>query len=181
MNAVGVGVLVTLLIIAKWAAQLWLERLNSRHVQAHAGAGPDAFKGVVDEATYAKSVQYTLAKGRLDQISLTYNSAVLLVVLFSTVLPWGFHGLTQWLGGSAWAMAAFLFVTGVALSLPGLPLEWYVQFRLEKRFGFNPTTQKTWWLDRLKGLLLAAALGYPLLVLVVKLVEWTGAWWWLWV
>jgi STE24 endopeptidase len=70
-----------LLILAKWAAQLWLERLNSRHVLANASAVPDAFKGVVDEATYTKSVQYTLAKGRLDQIQVTYNSAVLLVVL----------------------------------------------------------------------------------------------------
>src|ERR1039457_384130 len=180
MSAVTLSALVALLVLAKWAAQLWLERLNARHVWAHAGAGPDAFKGVVDDATYAKSVQYTLAKGRLDQISLTYNSAVLLVVLFSAVLPWGFHGFTQWLGGSAWGPAAFLFVTGIALSLPGLPLDWYDQFRLEERFGFNTTTQKLWWMDRLKGLLLGIVLGYPLLMLVLKLVEWTGAWWWLW-
>jgi STE24 endopeptidase len=169
-----------LLVLAKWAAQLWLERLNTRHVLAHAGAVPEAFKGVVDEATYAKSVQYTLAKGRLDQIQMTYSSAVLLVVLFSGVLPWGFRGCTQGVGGSAWAMAAFLFGTGVVLSLPGLPLEWYDQFRLEERFGFNTTTPRLWWMDRLKGLLLATVLGYPLLVLVLKLVEWTGAWWWLW-
>ena len=180
MSAVTLVALVLLLILAKWAAQLWLERLNARHVRAHAGAVPEAFKGIVDDATYAKSVQYTLAKGRLDQISLTYNSAVLLIVLFSSVLPWAFHGFMQWLGGSAWAMAAFLFVTGIALSLPGLPLDWYDQFRLEERFGFNTTTQKLWWLDRLKGLLLGIALGYPLLVLVLKLVEWTGPWWWLW-
>ena len=77
-------------------------------------------------------------------------------------------------------MAAFLLVTGVALSLPGLPLDWYDQFRLEERFGFNTTTQKLWWMDRLKGLLLGIVLGYPLLVLVLKLVEWTGPWWWLW-
>ena len=35
-------------------------------------------------------------------------------------------------------------------------------------------------MDRLKGLLLAIVLGYPLLVLVLKLVEWTGRRWWLW-
>ena len=181
MRAVSVVAwVVLLLILAKWAAQLWLERLNSRHVLAHAGKVPAAFKGVVDEATYAKSVQYTLAKGRLDQIEVSYNSAVLLLALFSGVLPWGFHGCMQWLGGSAWALAAFLFATGVALSLPGLPLDWYDQFRLEERFGFNTTTQKLWWLDRLKGLLLGIVLGYPLLVLVLKLVEWTGPWWWLW-
>jgi STE24 endopeptidase len=172
--------IVCALILAKWAAQLWLERLNRRHVLAHAGAVPEAFHGVVDEAAYRKSVQYTLAKGRFDQIEATCNTAVLLAVLLSTVLPWGFHGFARWLGSSAWAMAAFLLVAGFALSLPGLPLDWYDQFRLEERFGFNTTTRKLWWMDRLKGLLLGIVLGYPLLTLVLKLVEWTGAWWWLW-
>ena len=57
---------------------------------------------------------------------------------------------------------------------PGLPFDWYAQFKLEERFGFNTTTMKTWVLDRLKGLLLAVLLGYPLLMLVLKLIEWTG-------
>lgn len=175
-----VAAIALLLILARWAAQLWLEQLNRRQVVAHAGAVPEAFKGVMDEATYAKSVSYTLAKGRLEQVEATWNSAVLLAVLLSLVLPWAFHGCIQWLGGSAWAMGAFLLGVGIALSLPGLPLDWHDQFRLEERFGFNTTTQKVWWLDRLKGLLLAIVLGYPLLVLVLKLVEWTGAWWWLW-
>ena len=179
-SASAVAVVVLLLILARWVAQVWLEVLNRRHVKAHAGALPAAFKGVMDEATYARSVQYTLAKGRLDRIEVTWSSLVLLVVLFSAVLPWGYQAFTRWLGSSAGAMAAFLFATGMALSLPGLPLDWYHQFRLEERFGFNTTTQKLWWLDRLKGLLLGIVLGYPLLVLVLKLVEWTGPWWWLW-
>ena len=175
-----VAVAVLLLVIARWGVQLWLEQLNQSHVLAHAGAVPEAFKGVMDEATYAKSVRYTLAKGRLDQIAGTWGSVVLVAVLFSGLLPWGFHGFDQRLGSSAWAMAAFLLVTSVALSLPSLPLEWYDQFRLEERFGFNTTTQKLWWMDRLKGLLLGIVLGYPLLALILKLVEWMGPWWWLW-
>jgi STE24 endopeptidase len=35
-------------------------------------------------------------------------------------------------------------------------------------------------LDRLKGFLLAVLLGFPLLVLVLKLIEWTGPIWWIW-
>jgi STE24 endopeptidase len=77
-------------------------------------------------------------------------------------------------------MAAFLFAVGFGISMPGLPFDWYGQFRLEERFGFNTTTQRTWWLDRLKGLVLAVVLGYPLLVLILKIVEWMGARWWLW-
>jgi STE24 endopeptidase len=181
MNSASlVAAIVLLLVLARWATQLWLAQLNRRHVLAHAGALPEAFKEVMDEATYTKSVKYTLAKGRLDQIEVTWGSMVLLAVIFSTALPWGFHAAMQSLGSSAFAMAAFLLITGVALSLPGLPLDWYDQFRLEERFGFNTTTQKLWWMDRLKGLLLGIVLGYPLLVLVLKLVEWMGSWWWLW-
>ena len=117
-----VAVVVLLLVLARWGAEVWLEQLNRRHVLAHAGAVPEAFKGVMDDATYAKSVQYTLAKGRLNRIETTYDSAVLLLVLFSGVLPWAFGAFANWLGASAWAMAAFLVATGVALSLPGLPL-----------------------------------------------------------
>jgi STE24 endopeptidase len=61
-----------------------------------------------------------------------------------------------------------------------MPLEWISQFRLEQKFGFNTTTPRTWWLDRFKGLLLSLALGYPLLVLLLKVPAWAGSLWWLW-
>ncbi len=172
--------LIVALILARLAAELWLSDLNRRHVLAHAKEIPQVFRGVVDEPTYAKSVQYTLARNRLSHFADTYDTVILLLVLFSGVLPWAFKFFANHLGGSAWAMAAYLFAVGLAISLPGLPVDWYEQFRLESHFGFNTSTQKTWWLDRLKGFLLAAVLGYPLLVLVLKFVEWTGQWWWLW-
>jgi len=87
--------------------------------------------------------------------------------LFSGLLPRGFETCTQALGSSAWAMAAFLFATGMVLSLPGLPLEWYDQFRLEDRFGFNTTTQKLWWMDRLKGLLPAIGIFVSLITMLL--------------
>jgi STE24 endopeptidase len=181
MSAIyAVGLTVAALIVLKWAAQIWLERLNLKHVRAHAGAVPDAFKGIVDETTYRKSVEYTIAKAKFDQIETTYQVAILLLILFTGVLPWAFNFFTRCLGASAWAMAVFLFAVGLFLSLLSLPLAWYDQFKLEERFGFNTSTQKIWWLDRLKGLLLGIALGYPLLVLILKLVEWTGTLWWLW-
>ena len=178
MNAASILCLV--LILAKLLTQLWLERLNRRHVLAHAQELPEAFKAMLDEATYGKSVRYTLANGRLRQIELGYDAVVLVAVLFSGALPWALHWFRDTLGGAAWSMAALLFATGLGLSLSGLPLDWYDQFRLEERFGFNTTTQKLWWQDRLKGLGLALALGYPLLWLVLKLVEWMGPAWWLW-
>ena len=180
MNFTAVSVLVAALIVARWLAECWLARLNRQHVLAHAESVPEPFRGMIEQPAYAKTVQYTLAKIRFSQFADIFHTAILLLVLFSGVLPWAHECSRSHLGEPAWAMAAFLFTVGLALALPGLPVDWHEQFRLEQKFGFNTTTPKTWWLDRVKGFLLATVLGYPLLLLVLKFVDWTGDSWWLW-
>jgi STE24 endopeptidase len=174
------AIIALVLILARATTELWLSRLNQRHVRAHASEVPKAFRQIIDEATYRRSVDYTLAKSRFGDITNMFDAALLIAVLFSGVLPWAFGKFVTVFGTSIWAMAGFLFVTGVALSIVALPFAWYAQFRLEQRFGFNTTTMKVWVLDRVKGFLLALLLGYPLLTLVLKLIEWTGANWWAW-
>jgi len=168
------------LILARAIAELWLSRLNQQHVRTHANEVPPAFHGMIDDATYRRSVEYTLAKSRFGDVVTLFDTALLIGVLFSGVLPWAFGKFTAAFSTSVLAMAGFLFVTGFALSIVSLPLAWYAQFKLEDRFGFNTTTVKTWVLDRLKGLLLAVLLGFPLVALALKLVEWTGPDWWIW-
>src|SRR5438132_13723289 len=174
------AIIALVLILARAITEVWLSRLNQRHVRAHASEVPTAFQGIIDEATYRRSVDYTLAKSRFGDIANLFDAMLLIAVLFSAVLPWAFGRFSQSFGSSIWAMAGFLCVVAIALSILALPFAWYAQFKLEERFGFNTTTIKTWVLDRVKGFLLALLLGYPLLTLVLKIIEWTGATWWLW-
>lgn len=168
------------LIALKWGAQMALEWLNQQHVRANAAEVPAAFTSAVTPETYAKSVAYTLAKSRFEMITLTWNAIVLSAILFSGVLPLFYRVFRQDTNSSIWAGGAFLMVVGVALSIIDLPFEWHAQFHLEERFGFNTTTPALWWMDRAKGFLLALILGYPLLVLILKLANWLGASWWFW-
>jgi STE24 endopeptidase len=174
------AIIALVLILARVIAELWLSRLNRNYVRAHANGFPSAFHELIDEATYRRSVYYTLAKNRFGDDVAVFDAVLLIAILFSGVLPWVFGEFTAAFGASVWAMAGFLFTAGVALGTVSLPFAWYAQFKLEQRFGFNTASMKTWVLDRLKGLLLATLLGYPLLVLMLKLVEWTGSHWWLW-
>jgi STE24 endopeptidase len=174
------AIIALILILARAVAELWLSRLNQLHVLAHANEAPPALRGIVDEATYRRSIDYTLAKSRFGNAVTVFDAVLLIVVLFSGVLPWALEKFTAHCGASIWAMAGFLFAVGSALGFLGLPFAWYAQFKIEQRFGFNTTTMKLWILDRVKGFLLAVALGYPLLALVLKLIELTGANWWLW-
>jgi STE24 endopeptidase len=174
------GALILCLVGARWVTQLWLEWLNEQNVRAHAGAVPEQLREIIDPLTYARTTDYTLAKARLHKFELTYDLILLVLVLFSGVLPFAFGVFRRGLGVSPWGIGLYLFVLGVALSLMELPFSWYSQFRLEERFGFNTSTQKIWWTDRVKGILLGIVLGYPLVVLILYVINWTGQWWWLW-
>src|SRR5947209_6005848 len=103
------GLIIVVLVGLKWATQLVLERLNERNVCAHSAAVPNALKGVIDPPTYSRTVAYTLAKAKLRKIELTYGTVILLVILFSGVLPAALELFHRRFGSSPWAMGCFLF------------------------------------------------------------------------
>jgi len=171
---------VVTLIVLRLGAQLALEAMNRAEACRHAAQRPPALAEVMDEATYAKSVDYTLAKSRFGSVESVYDVVVLLALLFSGVLPWWwtkFNGLAP---GAAWSGALFLIGTMILLGLPGLPLAWWAQFRLEARFGFNKSTLGLWITDQVKSTLLGLAIGFPLAWGLLALVGWVGAQWWIW-
>src|SRR4051812_32168799 len=75
------------LIALKLGAELYLAALNRRSVRAHAHRVPEAFRDFVDAETYEKSVRYTLAKDQLNRWEMLFDAAVLILILFSGLLP----------------------------------------------------------------------------------------------
>jgi len=171
---------VVVLLFARLVAQLAIEALNRAETGLHAGVPPGGLAGIMDEPTFARAADYTLAKSRFASVEFLYDAAVLAGVLFSGLLPWLWAKCDALAPGAAWSGALFLVVCGWLFSLPGLPLEWWAQFRLEARFGFNKSTLGLWITDQLKGWALGAALGFPLSWALLKLVTWVGSSWWIW-
>ena len=68
------------------------------------------------------------------------------------------------------------------LQIPGLFFDWYNQFTLEEKFGFNKSTKKLWVTDKVKGIILGFALSYLLLALLIWLYRTISAaspeYWW---
>lgn len=174
------AVIALALIIAQFVTEFWLSRLNENYVRARSNEVPPAFRGVIDLTTYRRSAEYTLAKSQFAKVVRLFDAVLLVGLLFSGVLPWAFENFTATFGRSAFTIAGFLFALAVAMRVLNLALAWYAQFRLEERFGFNTTTLTTWIFDCLKRLLLALLLMFPLLMLVLKLIDWAGPNWWIW-
>ena len=168
------------LLFVRLGVQLFLEYLNREETRLHSGVLPGAFLGLMDDATYAKSSDYTQAKSRFASFELVFDAAMLSVVLFSAVLPWLWARFNALAPGAAWSGALFLAGTGVLLSLPGLPLDWWSHFRLEEKFGFNKSTPRLWVVDQIKSMLLGLAIMFPLAWLLLALVRWAGPLWWVW-
>ena len=181
MNGTFTWVFLVALALAT-GTRLWLAARQARHVRAHRDAVPGSFAGTIPLAAHQKAADYTVAKTRVAMADVCLSAALVLVVTFG--------GLLQWLS-DAWARVAppFGIAHGVALivsvvallSLAELPLSLYRTFVVEVRFGFNRMTPALFLADLAKQALISAALGIPLLTLVLWLMARMGGLWWVWV
>lgn len=169
------------LMVLRLVADLILSALNRAEVRRNAHAAPPAVAAIMDDATYKKSVAYTLAKSRFGMITEVFDTLVLAMVIFGGVLPLLYSHVVGWGGPDAvWTRTLFILFAGVLLSIPSLPFEWWEQFGLEQKFGFNKSTPGLWVMDKVKGTLVMFAIGFPLLYALLWVVGWAGDTWWIW-
>jgi STE24 endopeptidase len=166
-------------LTATVAAKLWLVWRQARFVSRHRPQVPAQFADRVPLASHQKAADYTLAKLKLALVDIVFGAAVLVVL----TLMGGIDLLNGWIQGmiasDLWAGAALILGVVVITAALDLPLEWYRQFRLEARFGFNKMTLGLFVGDLLKSAALMLALGTPLLLAILWLMAKAGPWWWL--
>ena len=177
MNEYAVYVLAAL--FACYLLEVTADALNLR---ALSPSPPAPLAHLVDGDRYARSQEYVRAKTTYALLSRTFDLVVLLIFWFAGGFGW-LDELVRGLGyGPIVTGLCFLGCLMVAKSVLGLPFSWYYTFGLEERFGFNRTNAKTFWGDRIKGILLGVLLGGPLLGAILLFFEKTGdsAWLWCW-
>ena len=169
-------------LAASSATRLWLAQRQMRHVRAHRGEVPQTFASAIPLDAHQKAADYTVAKARLGMLDVLIGAALLLAL----TLGGGIQRLSElwaqvFAAGSILHGAALILSVVLLQSLIGLPLAVYRTFVVEQRFGFNRMTPRLFVTDLAKSTLLALALGVPLLLAVLWLMERMGSWWWLYV
>ena len=164
------------------ALRLWLAWRHMRHVAAHRGAVPAAFADSIALEAHQKAADYTVAKTRLAMVDILIGA----VLLLALTLGGGLQALaTFWggifaPGGYAYGIALVASVAAIG-GLIELPVSLYRTFVIEARFGFNRMTLALFFADFAKQTLVGAALGLPLLFVVLWLMARMGGLWWLYV
>ena len=157
----------------------WLARRHIGHVLRHRDAVPAEFAEKIPLSAHQKAADYTVAKTRFGLWAALWNTLVLtgftllggLQALSTALLHVAGPGMVH----QILLIVAFAIVSGAL----DLPFSYYRQFVLEERFGFNKMTLGLWIADAVKGGLVGAVIGLPLVWVVLTLMDRTGALWWL--
>ena len=179
MESFAFSLLFVVFFVLTLALRFWLANRHIRHVLRHRNAVPAEFAEKIPLDAHQKAADYTVARTRLGMVATVLAGVVLigwtllggLQLLSFTLLD----AIGPGMGYQLSLVAAFAVISG----LIDLPLDYYRQFVLEEKFGFNKMTPRLFVADLFKGVLIGAALGLPLLWVVLALMERTGEWWWL--
>jgi STE24 endopeptidase len=174
MNTFAIIILVVLVL--KFSLDLAGNLLNLRALKSEP---PPALQNLYKAEEYHRSQEYIRATTHFGLIESSYTLVLMLAFWFS--------GGFNWLDQAVRSFNLIPLVNGLiyiglllfAYSLLKLPFSIYDTFVIEKRFGFNRTTPRTFILDKLKGLILVLLLGGVLLVGILALFQYVGLYAWL--
>lgn len=175
-NFMSVIILAGLFLL--WNLELAATLLN---LKAFPSTVPKELEGLMDREKLDRAHDYLRVNARFGILESTAS-------LFVLVGFWSLGGF-GWLDGWARSLTPSPVVAGLVFlsllflgqSLLALPFTIYNTFVIEEKFGFNRVTPATFVMDRVKGLLLAAAIGLPLAAGVLWIFgNVAHAWLWAW-
>jgi STE24 endopeptidase len=175
----------TLIFIAALAmttlAKLWLAKRHLAHIAAHRSTVPNAFHEKVQLADHQKAADYTSAKTRFDMLGALFDAAMLLAFTLGGGIQAIVAICNDWFSTPIAQGMATIVAVIIIYSVLEAPFNIYRTFVIEARFGFNKMTFKLYLIDALKGVLIGAVLGLPLLFGVLWLMGRMGEYWWIYV
>ena len=168
------------LLITTTAFKLWLSLRQSQHVAAARDRVPADFEQRISLAAHHKAADYTRARTRLGRVDIVIGALWVLALTLGGALQWLHDAwLTPFDAGTLAHGTAFLSSTAVLGWAIELPLSLYRTFVTEARFGFNKMTPALYLTDTLKSAALGAAIGIPVIALVLWMMDALGGhWWW---
>jgi STE24 endopeptidase len=160
-------------------AKIWLARRHASYVRAHQNRVPAEFAEKIPLSSHQKAAAYTYTKANLN----IAHGVLDVIVLLAFTLGGGLQWLDDfWRGAFAGELARGLaLIASVVMigALIDLPFSVYRTFGVEARFGFNKITPRLFIIDLVKQAALGAAIGIPIVLAALWMMQRLGERWWL--
>ncbi len=153
-----------------------LDFLNSQHF---GDPLPAELQDVFDEEEYKKSQRYKRERYKFGILTSSFSLTVTLLFFFFDGFAF-VDNFARSLANNEIIIALIFFgIIVIASDILSTPFSYYSTFVIEEKYGFNKTTRKTFFFDKLKGWLMGAVIGGLLLGAIIWFYQTTGKNFWL--
>jgi STE24 endopeptidase len=164
------------IIIISFLVDKWLDFLNAKQFDKPI---PTELSDVYDKTEYEKSQRYKQVNYRFSLLTSTVTIIVTLLFFFLDGFAF-VDGIARTYSDNSIVIALIFFgIIFIASDLLSTPFSFYDTFVIEEKFGFNKSTRKLFFMDKLKGWILGGLLGGGILALIIWFYESTGTYFWL--
>jgi STE24 endopeptidase len=169
-------ILILIIPVAGFIVERYLDHLNAK---MWSDTLPEKLKGICDEEEYSKTQHYQRDNNRLSFWTSLFNLIIILIMIVA-----GGFALVDSLARSLTLnlviiSLVFFGIIGLASDLINIPFSFYDTFVIEKKYGFNTMTVRTFITDHIKSWFIALLIGIPVLGLITWFYYKTGKSFWL--
>ena len=176
MNSTTLFYIIIGILILNFVVDKILNYLNAQHFKDDL---PEEISDVYDSEEYKKSQIYKTTNYKFG--ILTSSFSLIITLLFFVLDGFEFvDNIARSYSTNPIAIGLIFFgIIMIGSDLIQIPFSYYKTFVIEEKFGFNKTTIKTFFFDKIKGLLMMIVLGGGILALIIWFYQITGNHFWL--
>jgi STE24 endopeptidase len=172
------SIIILISLFLLWKLEFIATLLN---LKTFPSSPPRELDDLMDGQKLDKARSYLLVNARFNIYRSIFSLVVLVGFWFCQGFPFLDHLVRSFSENEIVSGMWFLGMLFIAQNLISLPFDWHETFGIEEKFGFNKSTPKTFILDRIKGLFLAAIIGLPIIAGILWIFqEVPNAWIWAW-
>jgi STE24 endopeptidase len=140
---------------------------------------PDELKDVFNSKEYQKSQEYKMTNYKYGLISSVFSLILTLGFLFFGGFEWVDSIARSFSENRIITALLFFGIIMIGSDIVTAPFAYYRTFVIEERFGFNTSTKRLFFLDKLKGWLMMIVIGGGILGVIIWFFQWAGADFWI--
>lgn len=164
------------IIVINFIKDKILDAVNAKHYNDPI---PEELKDVYDETEYKTSQAYKATNYGFSLWSSLFSIILTLAFLLLDGFEYVDNIARNYSENPIIIALIFFGIIMIASDIITTPFAYYKTFVIEEKFGFNKTTKKLFFLDKLKGLAMMVIIGGGIIALIVWFYQLTGNQFWL--
>ncbi len=176
MNSDILFYIIISILLVQFIIEAVLEDLNAKH---YTDAVPSELSDVFDKEEYQKSQEYKKTNYRFGMVSAVFSLCLTLMFLIFGGFDW-VDAIARDFSDNPIVIALIFFgIIMIGNDIFTTPFSYYHTFVIEEKFGFNKSTRKLFWADKIKGWVMMVLLGGGILALIIWFFQWAGTHFWI--